>query len=269
MNPRQVILLFVVSFAVRLGYQILVLYWDGSFLVADSMEYIRLARGVMETGELAVLRDGVVVPHMERMPLYPYFLAGAFSLAGSENIALAMGLQGAIGGSAVIGVGLMARAIDERWAWPTAGLACVWPNLVVHTSLVLTDTLYVTLLTFALCACLWAARGRGTIALLSLGGLCFGFALMTRPVLMYYPAVLFSGARLFASLPSCQRVASCGWPRSDSRVADRTVRCPENAEILSALRATGAQRAVGRPRSLLDVSLPVHAVELRRSGGAQ
>ena len=134
MNPRQVILLFVVSFAVRLGYQILVLYCDGSFLEPDSMEYIRLARGVMETGELAVLRDGVVVPDLERMPLYPHFLAGVFSLAGGENIALAMGLQGAIDGGTVIWIGLMARAIDERWAWPAAVLACMWPNLGLYPS---------------------------------------------------------------------------------------------------------------------------------------
>ena len=249
MNLRQVLLLFVVSVAVRLGYQLLVLYWDGSFITADSLEYIRLARGVMETGELAVLRSGVVIPQLERMPLYPYFLASAFSLANSANIALAVGLQGAIDAGTVIGVALMARAIDDRWTLPAAGLACVWPNLVIHAALVLTDTLYVTFLTFGLCACLWAARGRGTIVLLSLGGLCLGLALMTRPVLMFYPAVLFPA---LAYLLRCR--LAIGWLRAGGLALIPVLLIG----LCATPRLLKSYRLYGRP--VLSVQSGVHAL---------
>lgn len=193
MTRRHVIALFLLALGIRFAYQALVVYFGGSFHNgSDSGKYIWRALSLLQHGEVLIEIDGVLYPDFERMPLYLHFLAAAFWLADGE-LWIATLVQAVIDSASVFAVGLLAAAFDRRWALPATLLACLWPSFVVYAAWVLTDSLFVDLFAWGLCACLWAARGRHTTALLFAAGVAFGLAILTRPVLMYFPIVLLPG----------------------------------------------------------------------------
>ena len=73
---------------------------------------------------------------------------------------------------------------------PAALLASFWPAFVVYTSWVLTDSLFIDFFTWGLCACVWASKKERPLPLLVAAGIFFGMALLTRPVLMFFPYLL-------------------------------------------------------------------------------
>ncbi len=191
MSKRQIILILIVALAVRLGYHELVPWFEGSYHNgSDSGKYIGRALSIMEHGEMVRFVDGEARPDYDRMPLYPAFLAAAFQVFGAGNLASATMIQAVIGTLTVLAIGLIAGAMNPRWMMPAALLSCFWPALVVYTSWILTDSLFVDFFTWGLCACIWAFKNHRPIPLLLLAGLAFGLALLTRPILMFLPYFL-------------------------------------------------------------------------------
>jgi len=182
MKPRQIILLLAGAAAVRLAYQAIVFFLDGSFTMPDSGVYMHIARSLLVNEEQ--------MPVIERMPIYPYFLASLMWLGGGVHSLAITAVQAIIDSLTVLGTALAARAIDRRLTWPTAILGCLWPTFVVYAAIVLTDTLFVMFFAWGLCASLWAARSERTLLCLVAAGILFGLALMTRPVLQFFPIFL-------------------------------------------------------------------------------
>jgi 4-amino-4-deoxy-L-arabinose transferase-like glycosyltransferase len=191
MTKRQIILILLIALAVRLAYHQLIPAFDGSYNNgSDSGKYIWRALSILEHGEVAQVVDGELLPDFSRMPLYPYLLAGLFWLTGGENLAVVTALQAVVSSFTVFAVALIAGAFNRRWMVPAAVLASFWPALVVYASWVLTDSLFVDLFTWGLCACVWAAKRERPLPLLIVAGLLFGVAVFTRPVLMFFPYLL-------------------------------------------------------------------------------
>ena len=96
------------------------------------------------------------------MPLYPAFLAAIFHLFGTDNLRAVVTAQNFIDALSVIGIGVAARSMSERFAAPAALAAAVIPNFLVHASYILTETVFILFFVWGLCALLWALR-RNTV----------------------------------------------------------------------------------------------------------
>ena len=141
---RHVAALLVTAFAVRVGYSALVIWAGGSFETIDSGTYLAIAQDILATGEFARLVDGQVVPITDRMPAYVSLLAAIIWLTGEVDAMSIVVVQAAFDTSTVLATALAARAISPRLTVLAAALGCVWPALVVYTSFILTDSLFVT-----------------------------------------------------------------------------------------------------------------------------
>ena len=191
MRRKHLLALFLFALGVRLAYVGLVLLFDGSFdNGSDSGKYLLRAANLLEYGKLVYLDFGVLIPDTGRMPVYPYFLAAIFSLVGKESLWVVVVIQAFIDSLTVFAVALLAGAIERRWMLPAALVACLWTTTVVYSAFVLTDTLFLAFFTWGLCATLWAVRGERRVPLLVAAGVLFGLAVLTRPVLMFFPYAL-------------------------------------------------------------------------------
>jgi len=101
-------------------------------------------------------------------------------------------IQAFIDAGTIFAIGLLAGAFNRRWAVPAAVLACVWTSLIVYTSFVLTDTIFMAFFCWGLCACVWAVRKLNrALPLIVLAGVAFACGVLTRPTLMFFPYFLF------------------------------------------------------------------------------
>ncbi len=194
------ILILIAAAALRFGYQEGMLAFGGSFHNgSDSGKYLAIADTIYETGQFGRMSGGVVQEEVNRMPVYPYFLAGVFALFGKGNLYAVVLVQILLDIAMIAGLALAAAAIDRRLIVPVAAVAAVIPNFLVHVSYVLTETVFLFFFVWGLCATLWAIRGRRTGWLLAAAGICFGATLLTRPVMMFFPIALF--VTLLVTLP--------------------------------------------------------------------
>ncbi len=184
-TTRQLLWIALLAVALRLAYQALMLQFGGSFdNGSDSGKYLNIAREFLAGGF-----GNHSGEQLERMPLYPAFLAAIFHFAGTDNLRAVASVQAFVDALSVIGIGVAARSMSERFAAPSALAAAVIPNFLVHASYILTETVFILFFVWGLCALLWALK-RNTLLLLVTGGLLFGLALMTRPVMIHYLAAL-------------------------------------------------------------------------------
>lgn len=185
---RQLLRIALFAIVLRFGYQALMLHFGGSFdNGSDSEKYLAIAREFL-AGGFGNHSSG----QLERMPLYPAFIAAIFHVFGMDNLRAVVTIQAFIDGLSVIGIGTAARSLSERSAPPSALAAAVVPNFLVQSSYILTETVFIFFFVWGMCALLWALR-RNTVPLLVAGGLLFGLALMTRPVIIPYLVILVPG----------------------------------------------------------------------------
>ena len=207
---RRIALIAVGAILLRLIYQFAMIDAGGSFHNgSDSEKYINIAEAIVATGEFAYIDTRFtptsLIPATDRMPLYPYFLAGMMELFGDDALPAAAVLQTVMDGLTVILLALTAAAIDRRYAVPTAIFAAVIPNFLVHAAYILTETLFLMFSAAAIAALLWALRDRRTVMLLACAGVMLGLTLLTRPVMMFFPLFLFPA--LAYALPAAKRVS--------------------------------------------------------------
>jgi 4-amino-4-deoxy-L-arabinose transferase-like glycosyltransferase len=184
-TTRRLLWIALFAVALRLAYQALMLQFGGSFdNGSDSGKYLNIAHEFLAGGWGSHSGE-----QLERMPLYPAFLTAIFRLFGTDNLRAVVTLQAFIDAGSVIGIGVAARSMAERFAVPSALAAAVIPNFLVHASYILTETVFILFFVGGLCALLWALK-RNTLSLLITGGALFGLALMTRPVMIHYLVIL-------------------------------------------------------------------------------
>jgi 4-amino-4-deoxy-L-arabinose transferase-like glycosyltransferase len=183
-TTRQLLWIALLALALRLTYQALMLQFGGSFdNGSDSEKYLLIAR------EFLADNSGLSHAPLDRMPLYPAFIAAIFHFFGIGNLRALVTAQAIVDAISVVGIGVAARSMSERFAAPSALAAAVIPNFIVHASYVLTETLFILFFAWGLAALLWSLK-RNTLPLLVVGGALFGLALLTRPVMIHYLPVL-------------------------------------------------------------------------------
>jgi 4-amino-4-deoxy-L-arabinose transferase-like glycosyltransferase len=117
-------------------------------------------------------------------PLYVYFVGVPFELFGTlEAVKYAQCLAGAL---LVAALGLVGRrAFGENAGLVAAGLAAFYPELVWFASHFWAETVFTTLLWWAMERLLAADAGRGVRAALA-SGLLWGLAVLTRETVLYF-----------------------------------------------------------------------------------
>jgi 4-amino-4-deoxy-L-arabinose transferase-like glycosyltransferase len=170
----------------------------------DSVDYIRLGRLIADGkgfGETVLAAGGG--PTAFRPPAYPIFLGAVFRLTGDSVIAARL-VQVVLGVVTVALIGIVARQLfDRRQALVAAGLAAVYPPLILTGNAVLTEALSLPLQMLVLAACLrYRQQGDGGLRLPALCGLLVGLCILTRPANI---ALLLPACLLVMTTPRARR----------------------------------------------------------------
>jgi 4-amino-4-deoxy-L-arabinose transferase-like glycosyltransferase len=175
---------------VRLG---VLLATDDLPIRDDSADYIRLGQLVADGngfGESLLAAGGG--PTAFRPPGYPIFLGAVFRLTG-DSVTAARLVQVVLGVLTVALIGLVARQLfDRRHALVAAGLAAVYPPLILAGNAVLTEAVSLPLQMLVLVACLRYRQRAGGLWLPAACGLLIGLCILTRPanIALLVPACL-------------------------------------------------------------------------------
>lgn len=122
----------------------------------------------------------------DRPPFYPYFLAGVFLLFG-ESRTLVFMIQALFGSIAAVAFYLCAaRLLDDARALPAGTLFALCPHFLLFTNQILTETIYVVLVTLLLTAILLPEMRRRMMFLhaVLIGGLLGLIALTRREAIL-------------------------------------------------------------------------------------
>ena len=156
-------------------------------LHGDETSYNSVARNLMDgKGYLNSSGDVSVVP-----PVYPTFLAAVYT--ASDNSLVAVKLAQAVIGTATCAVVFFIgrRAFNPATGLVAAGLAAAYPWFIFWNRFVITETLFIFLLSLSVLAMLWAAE-RPVWRNLALAGVLIGLANLTHSTALLLP-VLFGG----------------------------------------------------------------------------
>ena len=151
----------------------------------DSVIYDKIAANVCAGAGL--IQD----PHTAvfRPPLYPLLLALSYRLFG-RNLALVGLLQALMGAATVLVVYRIGREwFDEATGWIAAAIVAVYPFFIFYSALLLTETLFILLLTAIMAllgraACVGADGRRGSYRAAALAGFLLGLGVLTRSSLV-------------------------------------------------------------------------------------
>jgi 4-amino-4-deoxy-L-arabinose transferase-like glycosyltransferase len=134
--------------------------------------------------------DGIVRPTAEHPPLYPLLLAGVSKLGWTSWTAHRIA-SGVMGTAAVLVIGLVGRRVAGRAAGlAAAGLAAVYPLLVVSDGTLYSESLYVLTIALTLLAA-YRFRDRPTWRRAALVGGAIGLAALTRAeALLLFPLLV-------------------------------------------------------------------------------
>jgi 4-amino-4-deoxy-L-arabinose transferase-like glycosyltransferase len=189
---RWLAAIVVLGFALRLWYTLA--YAPATVVGGDGRTYHWLANLIAEGHGFIRPWDyvlhGDVRPTAEHPPLYPLLLA-AVSKAGGTTWAAHRIASGVMGSAAVLVVGLIGRRVAGPSAGlAAAGIAAVYPLLIVSDGTVYSESLYV--LTIALVVLMaYRYRDRATPWHAALIGVALGAAVLTRAeALLLFPLLV-------------------------------------------------------------------------------
>lgn len=172
--------------AVVVRLTILAMTPDLGVRIADERDYHDLATSLVD-GRGFESRFG---PTSLRPPLYPGFVATAWSLTDSRSLQVIRALQGVLGLATAGLVFLLTRRLyDERAATAAAAVIAFYPALLLSHSLLLTETLFTFLLAAAGLAVVATLQQPRPLAALG-GGVLMGLAALTRSIVWPFPLVL-------------------------------------------------------------------------------
>ncbi|MED5359168.1 MAG: glycosyltransferase family 39 protein, partial [Pseudomonadota bacterium] len=195
-------LVFSLALGVRFANILAIPFSGGEFLIEDSTLYPVIAQEWMKSLGLLAGEPGEI-GYEERTPLYPVFV-GIMQLLGLDRPLHLVLVNSLFDAGTCVLVAMLGGMLD-RWTGLTAGLlAAFWPNLIIHSGIVLTDTMFLFLMTGVILAVARfttdpTGRRAGII------GLLLGLAILTRAIAQFLPIpisiVLFIAARR----------AGCSW----------------------------------------------------------
>ncbi|MBU4220133.1 MAG: glycosyltransferase family 39 protein [Euryarchaeota archaeon] len=180
-------MIVVLAFLLRLIFifvQIKFHIFDVNFFASDSSFYDGIAKNI-----LAGNGFGYPEPTAYVTPLYPLFLSAVYMIFGHNILAVQL-LQALIGSLSVLCVYFIAKKIfDEKIGSIAAIIMAFYPHQIFWSGYILTETLYVFLLLFAILFFIRFCE-RQTIVNALVAGILLGIAGLTRPIAFCFTAFL-------------------------------------------------------------------------------
>lgn len=195
LSRRTLVAVFLAALAVRL-FNLLLLSGDPeNFFLEDAHLYWPGGGYLSETGRFDAppnLSAGSGAPGSERVPLYLFYLAGIRILFGDAPLAAIIG-QALIDAGTCVLITLLGGMVSRRIGVVAGALAIVWPNLVVNSAALLSDTLFLLIFTGMLLVAALYLRD-ATPRRAGWAGLLCGVSIMTRTVTQFLPFALIVAA---------------------------------------------------------------------------
>ena len=200
---RHLLILVALTVLVRIP-----LVWSATNLsphIVDEQHYIALATSVANGHGFAW---GPGTPTSIRPPLYPFFIAGLWSLSGSQSLQVVRWAQVALALASV----LLLYSVGRRWfgeraAFPAAIGLAVYPSLLFSGVLLLTEVMFITLLLVTVWGFARFAEhpsyGRAFVA-----GAALGLAALARSVM--WPFILVLAPLIWMAAGPERRAARLG-----------------------------------------------------------
>ncbi|MBC25919.1 MAG: hypothetical protein CMM41_01780 [Rhodospirillaceae bacterium] len=158
----------------------------GAFVIEDSFFFTFSNEWARALGLMEGFPTGVA--YVERVPAYPLLVALMQGLGLGAPIFIVI-LNSFFDGMTCVILGLLGCYLDRRVGLVAGLLAAFWPNLIIHSNLVLNDTLFVLLFTGLL---YWAAKflAKPSLKAAIISGILVGLAVCTRPIAQFLVPVL-------------------------------------------------------------------------------
>ncbi len=185
--PWAVVIILVL---LTLTSRVCVAYFLANDDPGDGVVYARLARNLLEQGVYSTDAEAPFTPTLIRLPGYPLFLAGVYSIFGQENNTAVRIVQAVFDTGTCVIIGLIAflwTGDEERKrknGLLAFLLAALCPFIVIYTATILTETLTTFLMaamTLTATLGLKATGNRKMFLWWSLTGLFAGTAVFLRP----------------------------------------------------------------------------------------
>jgi len=166
------------------------LYWHGA---RDWIESGGFNRATGESNGVSTF-----TPEHERVAGYFLFLVPFFALFDGNPIPvlIAQSLLDALSCLLIAGIGFR---ISRETGLLAGFLAALWPNMIIHSGLVLTETLFL-FLTVLLVICALRFADRLKLADAGLTGLLCGSTIIVRPAMQFFPLALVLAAAILPFL---------------------------------------------------------------------
>ena len=192
-RPLQAIL--AAALLIRLAYVL----WGPEVPPQDTADYDEIARNVL-SGDGFVARDNWFGYPMRswRAPLYPFFLAGVYAVAGFSHLAVKV-VQALLGSGTVLAVYALSRRLHPGSALLAAAVAAAYGPLVASASEIMTETPFTCLFTWSAYLAVESGTAPGVAGRTwrrdLAAGVGAGLTALARPVgILVWPAALVVGA---------------------------------------------------------------------------
>lgn len=189
MNRRIAFMIFLTALVLRLGY--IGFIYDGpeSLVQEDSGLYLLLADTLKQSYVTGMaIPDDLVGMFTERTPGYMYFVAGFKTFVSDSHLPIVIA-QAIIDAIVCVLGGYLAGFFHQRLVLPAGMLAAFNVNMIVNSSLILSDGPFMLPFIGGLIASAAYIRAPSFAAALA-ATVLFSGALLVRPVLLYFPPVL-------------------------------------------------------------------------------
>ena len=197
----------------------------------DGEVYLALAHNVVAHGVyVANLGPGAPPDYYERLPGYPWMIAGVFALCGDGNLAAVRGFQALLAtltAALVAGLAFLwepAAARRFRAALAAFLLAALCPFTLIYSAAILTETLTIFLAMLLMLAATWAFRarsGRARALRWPAAGLVAAAVQLVRPESGLFAAAIgftLAGFGLFRPRSGAPEPGESRWPDRLRRV---------------------------------------------------
>ncbi len=187
-NWNAAITVFGVALMVRVLNLIALADDPTRLMIEDSPVYAEGARAWLETGEFVRRTIEGYVPEVERVPLY-FLLLMVIKVVFGDSLLAVAAVQAVIDAATCVVIFRLGEMLDRPTGLVVGALAALWPNLIIHSAYILTDTLFVFWMSLLL---LFSARflQRGATADAALAGIACGLGLATRTIAQFLPPVM-------------------------------------------------------------------------------
>jgi 4-amino-4-deoxy-L-arabinose transferase-like glycosyltransferase len=182
---KSTVVIFAVAIAARFINLISIDELSGIAFAEDSSVYWNGAKAWIDSGYFSRVSSDGFVAETERVPLYHLFLI-PFRWVFGEALAPVLLVQSIIDSLTCVLIAKICATLSWQIGLMAGLLAALWPNFIIHSQFIFSETLFVFLFTgFLYCIVRFVRTGRWSE--LAYAGTICGLAILTRPAALLVP----------------------------------------------------------------------------------